>query len=122
MRALIFDDEYAVGRLIVRTANMAGIDAVSVVDAASFAAQLQGDPPHVVLLDLQLGATDGVAQLRVLAEHNFTGAVVLMSGFDGRVLGSARTLGQTLGLKITDTLENRCAWASLSSCWTVSTR
>jgi EAL domain-containing protein (putative c-di-GMP-specific phosphodiesterase class I)/DNA-binding NarL/FixJ family response regulator len=105
MRALIFDDEDAVGRLIVRTANMAGIDAVSVVDAASFAAQLQGDPPHVVLLDLQLGATDGVAQLRVLAEHNFTGAIVLMSGFDGRVLGSARTLGQSLGLKIADTLE-----------------
>jgi len=105
MRVLIFDDEDAVGRSIVRTANMAGIDAVSVVDAASFAAQLRSDPPHVVLLDLQLGATDGVAQLRVLAEQNFTGAVVLMSGFDGRVLGSARTLGQSLGLKIADTLE-----------------
>ena len=105
MRALIFDDEDAVGRLIVRTANMAGIDAVSVVDAASFAAQLRSDPPHVVLLDLQLGATDGVAQLRVLAEQNFTGAVVLMSGFDGRVLGSAHTLGQSLGLKIAATLE-----------------
>ena len=40
------------------------------------------------MLDLQLGATDGVEQLRRLAKQHYTGEVVLMSGFDSRVLAA----------------------------------
>jgi EAL domain-containing protein (putative c-di-GMP-specific phosphodiesterase class I)/DNA-binding NarL/FixJ family response regulator len=104
MRVLVFDDDPAIGRLLVKTATMSGLDAVAVTTANAFAEQLQSAPPQVILLDLQLGATDGVEQLRWLADRQYAGTLVLMSGFDARVLCTARALGQTLGLKIEDAM------------------
>ncbi len=105
MRVLVFDDDPAIGRLVVRIATLAGMAAVAVADADAFARQLLNDPPQVIVLDLQLGDTNGVAQLRLLAEWHYAGALVLMSGFDARVLETARMLGQTLGLKLAGALE-----------------
>lgn len=99
-KALVFDDDAATGRLVVRTAALAEIDAVAVTDAVAFKDHLQSFAPHIVILDLQLGQTDGIQQLRVLAENRFTGPVVLMSGYDARVLDSARSLALGMGLKV----------------------
>ena len=104
-RVLVFDDDAAVGRLAVRVATMSGMDAMAVTDATAFAQRLRIEPPQVVLLDLQLGETDGVEQLRLLAERQYGGILVLMSGFDARVLGTARALGQSLGLKVEAVLQ-----------------
>jgi EAL domain-containing protein (putative c-di-GMP-specific phosphodiesterase class I)/DNA-binding CsgD family transcriptional regulator/CheY-like chemotaxis protein len=104
-RVLVFDDDAAVGRLAVRVATMSGMDAMAVTDASSFAQRLRIQSPQVVLLDLQLGETDGVEQLRLLAERQFGGVLVLMSGFDARVLATARALGQSLGLNVEAVLQ-----------------
>jgi len=113
MRVLIFDDDEAVGRVLVRAATWLGIDAVAVNDEKAFDEQLRTGPPHVVLLDLQLGATDGVKQLQVLADRKFKGAVVLMSGFDTRVLASAQMVARGLGLNIDTVLEKPLRLASV---------
>jgi EAL domain-containing protein (putative c-di-GMP-specific phosphodiesterase class I) len=105
MRVLIFDDDAAIGRLVARIATMLGMEAVAVTDAETFAQRLEADPPQVIVLDLQLGDTDGVEQLRLLAARQYSGALVLMSGFDARVLASARAVGQSLGLKVESVLE-----------------
>jgi EAL domain-containing protein (putative c-di-GMP-specific phosphodiesterase class I) len=105
MRVLVFDDDAAIGRLVARIAAMLGMEAVAVTDAETFAQRLEADPPQVIVLDLQLGDTDGVEQLRLLAARQYTGALVLMSGFDARVLASARAVGQSLGLKVESVLE-----------------
>jgi EAL domain-containing protein (putative c-di-GMP-specific phosphodiesterase class I) len=105
MRVLVYDDDAAVGRLVVRLATLSGMDASAVTDAGSFAQRLRANDPQVIVLDLQLGETDGVQQLRYLAEQKFSGSLVLMSGFDSRVLGTARALGESLGLKIACVLE-----------------
>jgi EAL domain-containing protein (putative c-di-GMP-specific phosphodiesterase class I)/DNA-binding CsgD family transcriptional regulator len=104
-RVLVFDDDAAVGRLAVRVATMSGMEAMAVTDAVSFAQRLRTQPPQVVLLDLQLGETDGVEQLRLLAERQYAGSLVLMSGFDARVLSTARALGQSLGLRVEAVLQ-----------------
>src|ERR1700722_4256802 len=101
---LVFDDDAAIGRLVVRAATMSGVEAIAVTAADAFARHLESDPPQVILLDLQLHDTDGVEQLRLLAERHYTGSLVLMSGFDARVLGTARALGVELGLRIADVL------------------
>ena len=44
-------------------------------------------------------------QMRLLAERHYTGALVLMSGYDARVLASAHAVGQSLGLKVERVLE-----------------
>jgi len=105
MRILVFDDDASIGRLLVRIAGMAGIEATAVSDAEAFAQRLRTDPPQIVVLDLQLGDTDGVEQMRVLADRQYAGALVLMSGYDSRVLATARAVGQSLGLKIENVLE-----------------
>lgn len=115
MRILVFDDDAAIGRLAVQVATMSGMTAVAVTDAASFAQSLRTQPPDVVLLDLQLGETDGVEQLRLLAERQYGGALVLMSGFDARVLATARALGQSLGLKVEAVLQKPLRVAALES-------
>jgi EAL domain-containing protein (putative c-di-GMP-specific phosphodiesterase class I) len=113
MRVLAFDDDAAVGRLVVRVATLAGMEATAVTEAEAFGQSLRTDPPQLVVLDLQLGDTDGVEQLRLLAKQHYSGAVVLMSGFDARVLGTARALGQSLGLKVVGALEKPVRIAQL---------
>jgi EAL domain-containing protein (putative c-di-GMP-specific phosphodiesterase class I)/DNA-binding CsgD family transcriptional regulator/CheY-like chemotaxis protein len=114
-RVLVFDDDAAVGRLAVRVATLCGMEAMAVTDATAFAQRLRVQPPQVVLLDLQLGETDGVEQLRLLAERQYGGVLVLMSGFDARVLGTARALGQSLGLKVEAVLQKPLRVAELEA-------
>jgi CheY-like chemotaxis protein len=113
MHVLVFDDDPAVGRLVVRVAIMSGMAAVAVTGADAFAEHLWSDPPQVVVLDLQLGDTDGVEQMRVLADHHYTGALVLMSGYDARVLDTARAVGRSLGLRLEHVLEKPVQVAEL---------
>jgi EAL domain-containing protein (putative c-di-GMP-specific phosphodiesterase class I) len=66
---------------------------------------VRANPPDAILLDLQLGETDGIAQLHFLHSVNYAGAIVLMSGFDARVLASAQHIGESLGLRISVLVE-----------------
>ena len=104
MRLLIFDDDPAIGRLITRTAVMSGFEAVAVTDAAAFRQSLTAQLPDAVMLDLQVANGDGIEQVRVLAELNFRGVLVLISGLDGRVLQLASSLAQNLGLGVAGVL------------------
>ena len=105
MRLLAFDDDAAVGRLVVRVAAMIGIDSAAVTEAAAFRQALRDEPPQIVMLDLQLGSTDGIEQVRFLAEQRFPGSLVLMSGFDARVLDTAGALARNLGLAVEGVLQ-----------------
>jgi CheY-like chemotaxis protein len=100
MRLLVFDDDAAIGRLVVRLAVLAGLKAEAVTDAAAFERSLAAAPPEIIVLDLQLGGTDGVEQLRFLAARRYTGSIIVMSGFDPRVLEATSTVARNLGLNI----------------------
>jgi EAL domain-containing protein (putative c-di-GMP-specific phosphodiesterase class I)/ActR/RegA family two-component response regulator len=105
MQLLVFDDDAAVGRLVAKIAEMLGMQAKAVSTATAFLEALRGDPPQVVVLDLQLGDTDGVTQMRVLADEKYAGELVLMSGYNARVLITVGDVGRSLGLKIACVLE-----------------
>jgi hypothetical protein len=49
--------------------------------------------------------SDGVELLRFLAVEGFEGPVLIISGFDRRVLDSAFRLGEALGLNMVGPLE-----------------
>jgi len=105
MRLLAFDDDAAVGRLVTRVAALAGMEAAAVTQVEAFRQALRDEPPQVVALDLQLGNTDGVEQVRFLAEQRFRGSLLLMSGFDARVLDTAGALARNLGLAVEGVLQ-----------------
>lgn len=114
-KVLVFDDDESVGRLVVRVATLAGVPATAVARAEAFRQALRESTPQIVVLDLQLGETDGIEQVRYLAEQGFRGAVILMSGFDARVLDTAGALGRSLGLAVAGTLQKPVRVPALES-------
>jgi CheY-like chemotaxis protein len=61
--------------------------------------------PEVVALDLGMPGMDGVELLRFLADQDYRSPVLIVSGFDRRVLESAFRLGEALGLNMAGPLE-----------------
>ena len=115
LRLLTFDDDEATGRLVSRVARLVGLEATSVTEPEAFHANLRRSPPDLIALDLQLGNTDGIEQLRFLAEQQYRGRLILMSGFDARVLSTAAALARDLGLNVETSLEKPIRVAQLES-------
>ena len=59
----------------------------------------------MVVLDLGMPGMDGVELLRFLAAQDYRSPVLIVSGFDRRVLDSAFRLGEALGLSMAGPLE-----------------
>jgi EAL domain-containing protein (putative c-di-GMP-specific phosphodiesterase class I) len=104
-RLLIIDDEPAIGRLIKRAAEGLGFDVIAVSDPQSFVRTARTWEPSLIILDLQMPGTDGIELLRQLAADKCRAHVLLASGFDRKVLQSARKLGEARGLNMGPPLE-----------------
>ncbi|HLY54805.1 MAG TPA: EAL domain-containing protein [Stellaceae bacterium] len=100
MRLLVLDDERGIVTLVAGVAKDRGWTVDTATDEAAFLSRFDENRPDVVMLDLQLGDRDGVEQLRFLAGVQFAGPVILMSGFDERVLTSVWHYGDSLGLRV----------------------
>ena len=59
----------------------------------------------MVALDLGMPGMDGVELLRFLAAQEYAAPVLIISGFDRRVLETAFRLGEALGLNMVGPLE-----------------
>jgi DNA-binding response OmpR family regulator len=99
-RILVIDDEPQIGELIASVARTCGYRVEAEVRPAAFRDSYRTLAPDLVMVDLQIPETDGIELLRFLAEQNCRAPVLIMSGFDARVLESARRLGVARGLRI----------------------
>lgn len=104
-RLLLIDDEPALADYMASAARLCGFEPSIARDEGSFHRLFAEQTPQVVVLDLGMPGTDGVEFLRYLAEHDFSGPVLIVSGFDRRVLESAFRLGSALGLTMAGPLE-----------------
>lgn len=104
-RLLLIDDEPALAAFVANAAAMSGFEPVVASDDALFREQFQAQVPGMVALDLGMPGMDGVELLRFLAAETFEGPVLIISGFDRRVLESAFRLGEALGLRMVGPLE-----------------
>lgn len=104
-RLLLIDDEPALADFMASAARMCGFDPAVAADEDSFHRLYKAREPQLVVLDLGMPRTDGVEYLRFLASHDFSGPVLIVSGFDRRVLESAFRLGSALGLHMVGPLE-----------------
>ena len=99
MRALVLDDDPAIGRLVRTIADPVGFVTELTTDAAQFRSRYETETPDVILLDLQIGQTDGIEELRFLSNQGYRNSLVLMSGFDSRVLATTEHLARSMGLR-----------------------
>lgn len=104
-RLLVIDDEPVLAEFIASAARECGYDPALTSDDRQFRDQFLADRPHMVALDLGMPGMDGVELLRFLAEQNFRAPVLIVSGFDRRVLESAFRLGEALGLNMVGPIE-----------------
>ncbi|HEY2616714.1 MAG TPA: EAL domain-containing response regulator [Acetobacteraceae bacterium] len=105
MQLVVLDDDEPIAQFMATVAGARGWDARAVTHEAEFQALIRAGQPDAIILDLQLGASDGIEQLRFLHGVGYHGAIVLMSGFDARVLASAEQIGNSLGLSIAAVIE-----------------
>ena len=104
-RLLLIDDEPQLADFVAKAGALCGY-APQIADGDdNFRAEFLRARPAVVALDLGMPGSDGVELLRFLADQGFDGPVLIISGFDRRVLDSAFRLGEAFGLRMVGPLE-----------------
>ena len=104
-RLLLIDDEPQLAAFVAKAADLCGY-APHIADGdEDFRAQFDADRPALTIIDLGMPDSDGVELLRFLAERGFDGPVLIISGFERRVLDSAFRLGEALGLHMVGPLQ-----------------
>ena len=104
-RLLLIDDEWALAEFLASAAEHCGFLPVITSRDEEFRSEFLSERPDMVALDLGMPGMDGVELLRFLAEQNYRSPVLIVSGFDRRVLESAFRLGEALGLNMAGPVE-----------------
>lgn len=104
-RLLLIDDEPVLADFIADAARSSGFEPVVASDDGQFRQEFNANRPNMVVLDLGMPGMDGVELLRFLAGEDYKSPVLIVSGFDRRVLDSAFRLGEALGLNMAGPLE-----------------
>jgi len=104
-RLLLIDDEPRLAEFLANAARSAGFDPIVTDRDDTFQDAFLTSRPEMVALDLGMPGMDGVELTRFLAEQGYRGPVLIVSGFDRRVLESAFRLGEALGLNMAGPVE-----------------
>ncbi|GGC62330.1 EAL domain-containing response regulator [Undibacterium terreum] len=101
---LIIDDEREVGEFAGIVAQSLGFEYTSTTNAGDFLKALDDDVT-LIMMDLMMPDMDGIELLRLLGQQKCKTTLILMSGYDKRVLETAEELAQTLGLSVAGHLQ-----------------
>ena len=104
-RLLLIDDEPSLAEFLANAASACGFDPVVTAQDSEFRESFIASRPEMVAVDLGMPGMDGVELIRFLADQDYRGPVLIVSGFDRRVLESAFRLGEALGLNMAGPLE-----------------
>jgi len=104
-RLLVIDDEPDIASFVLDVAGPLGIDAVAAGDGAEFIRLYDDFSPTVLVVDLQMPGLDGVELLQQLQSRDCHACVILMSGMDSKIIGSAQLLGKDYGLNMVGVLQ-----------------
>jgi DNA-binding response OmpR family regulator len=104
-RLLLIDDEPALAEYLANAARTSGFEPIITERDDEFRAAFIANRPEMVAVDLGMPGMDGVELIRFLADQDYRGPVLIVSGFDRRVLESAFRLGEALGLSMAGPVE-----------------
>jgi EAL domain-containing protein (putative c-di-GMP-specific phosphodiesterase class I) len=101
---LVVDDDEAIGEYVVAAAEGMGFNCTATTNGTDFVAALNPEV-SLILVDLMMPGMDGIEVLRYLGQQQCKAGVVLMSGFDRRVLATAEALAESLDLTMEGCLQ-----------------
>jgi len=101
---LIIDDDPAICDLLQRVAKSCGFSAAAATDADTFKNLYSNNSVAVIVVDLSMPGIDGIEIFRFLAKTGCQSNIVIISGFDRRVVDTAWRLGEQMGLKMTSVI------------------
>lgn len=104
LRMLVVDDEPDICDFISFAGQNAGYDVTTTSDSEQVAS-LYSAKTDVIVLDLSMPQMDGIELLRFFSNEQCNAAIILISGLDAGVLGSAHTLALGQGLNIIGTIQ-----------------
>lgn len=99
-RLLVIDDEAEICNLFATVAEQLGFEVRTTGEADEFIKLNRDFDPTIVILDLHMPQADGIEVLRRLADDKCRAGILVISGADSRVLGSAERLGANRGLNM----------------------
>src|SRR4051812_49987785 len=103
-RLLLIDDEPALADYLASAARTCGFDPIVTQRDDEFRETFIARRPEMVALDLGM-PVDGIELTRFLADQDYRGPVLIVSGFDRRGLESAFRLGGALGVNMAGPVE-----------------
>jgi DNA-binding response OmpR family regulator len=103
-RLLLIDDEPALADYLASAARTCGFEPIVTARDDEFREAFINLRPEMVALDLGM-PVDGIELTRFIADQGYRGPVLIVSGFDRRVLESAFRLGEALGLNMVGPVE-----------------
>lgn len=103
-RLLVIDDEPAFGAFVREVAEGEGFAVEVTTRADEFKQALITFRPTLVALDVVMPDVEGIELLRYLADCNWVGPVLVISGYNPDYLRLAKALGGSRGLPLVITL------------------
>ena len=103
-RLLLIDDEPALAEYLANAARSSGFNPTITARDDEFRQAFIDGRPEMVALDLGM-PVDGIELIRFLSDQDYRGPVLIVSGFDRRVLESAFRLGEAHGLNMAGPVE-----------------
>jgi CheY-like chemotaxis protein len=103
-RLLVIDDESAFGAFVREVAEGEGIVVEVTTRADAFKQALITFRPTMVALDVVMPEVEGIELLQYLADSNWVGPVLVISGYNPEYLRLAKAIGASRGLPLVITL------------------
>ena len=99
-RLLLIDDEPALADFLASAARESDFIPIIATSDSDFQKIYREEAPEMVAIDLGMPGMDGIELLRFLAAEEARQPILIISGFDRRILESAFNLGNELGLNM----------------------
>ena len=103
-RLLVIDDEPGFGAFVQQVAEGEGFTVCVTTRADEFKEALATFRPNIIALDVVMPDVEGIELLRYLADTNWIGPVLVISGYNPDYLRLAKALGGSRGLPSVTTL------------------
>lgn len=115
LSVLVVDDKQFSRTMVATALNSIGVENITfAADGREALSSLEAANADIVICDLNMPEMDGIEFLRHLAEADFQGSVVLVSGEDRRILDTAESLAGAHNLNVLGAVEKPIKAATLA--------